>query len=79
MRIQPIEELLPYADYSVYRLSRMAAKRALELSDGKASLIDDEGIVKVTTISLEEIRAGKVETTTAADTRKRLAELETGE
>lgn len=60
MAYQPLEELLPKAGGSVYRLVRMAAKRALELSDGKPQLVE-LGTDKVTTIALEEIRQGKVE------------------
>ena len=60
MAYQPIEELLPRAGGSVYRLVRMAAKRALELSDGKPCLIDKPSSDKFTTMALEEIRKGKV-------------------
>ena len=60
MGYQPIEELLPRAGGSVYRLVRMAAKRALELSDGKPCLIDKPSSDKFTTMALEEIRKGKV-------------------
>ena len=61
MGYQPLEELLPRAGMSVYRLSRMAAKRALELSEGKPKLLDNVNSDKVTTIALEEIMHGKVE------------------
>ena len=60
MGYQPIEELLPRAGGSVYRLVRMAAKRALELSDGKPCLIEKPSSDKFTTMALEEIRKGKV-------------------
>ena len=60
--IQPIEDLLPRAGGSVYRLARMAANRALELSDGKPPLVEIPQTDKITTIALEEIRQGKVHT-----------------
>ena len=55
-----LEDLLPKADMSVYRLVRMASKRALELSEGKKCLVDIELSEKATTKALEEIYAGKV-------------------
>ncbi|PIW58068.1 MAG: DNA-directed RNA polymerase subunit omega [Candidatus Omnitrophica bacterium CG12_big_fil_rev_8_21_14_0_65_50_5] len=58
---QPLEELLKRSEHSVYRLVRMASQRALELSDGKPSLVPHTIDAKVTTIALEEIRLGKVE------------------
>lgn len=58
---QPLEELLKRSEHSVYRLVRMASQRALELSDGKPSLVPHVIDAKVTTIALEEIRLGKVE------------------
>lgn len=61
MAHQPIEELLPKAGYSVYRLVRMAAIRALELADGKPSLIKKTTSDKLTSIALEEIYQGKIE------------------
>ena len=73
MAQQPIEELLPKANYSVYRLVRMAAERALELADGKPPLIKNPGTDKLTSIALEEIYQGKIVTPEAAEV---LAELE---
>ena len=67
MGYQPIEDLLPKAGGSVYRLSRMAANRALELSDGKPCLIAKPLSDKVTTMALEEIRSGKVVLKAVAD------------
>ena len=60
MAYQPIEDLLPKAGGSIYRLVRMAANRALELSDGKPTLIKNPSTDKATTTALEEIREGKV-------------------
>ena len=60
MAHQSIEDLLPKAGGSVYRLVRMAANRALELSEGKVPLIENPVLDKYTTTALEEIRQGKV-------------------
>ena len=68
----PIEKLLPRADYSIYGLARMASKRALELSEGRPSLVKNLKTDKLTTIALEEILQGKIETKTAA--KKRIAD-----
>ncbi len=57
----PIEELLPRAKHSIYKLVRMASIRALELSDGKRCLAEDTTTEKFTTMALEEIAQGKVE------------------
>ncbi len=66
MAHQPIEELLPKSGYSVYRLVRMAAERALELADGKPPLIKKTASDKLTSIALEEIYQGKLEFADAA-------------
>ena len=58
--IQPIEELLPKAGDSIYRLVRMAANRALELSEGRKCLVENTPNDKVTTMALEEIYAGRI-------------------
>ena len=60
MAYQPLEDFLPRSGGSIYRLVRMAAKRALELSEGRPPLIEKPPTEKVTTIALEEIRQGKV-------------------
>jgi DNA-directed RNA polymerase omega subunit len=60
MGYPPLEEMLPKSGYSIYRLVRMAANRAIELADGKQKLIHIDQGEKTTTIALEEIRAGKV-------------------
>ncbi len=60
MAYQPLEELLPRASMGVYRLSRLASKRALEISATGSSLLEKSGEQKLATIALEEIRAGKV-------------------
>ena len=67
MGYQPLEKLLPQANYSVYKLVCMAAKRAKELADGSPNLIEISSSAKTATIALEEIRAGKVVMREVAD------------
>lgn len=69
MEQRSIEELLPHAGGSVYRLVRMAANRATELSDGKPSLLQKTPSDKLTTIALEEIKQGKIEAKQVAEKR----------
>lgn len=61
MNYLTIEDLLPRSGGSIYRLVRMAACRALELSEGKPCLISKPSTDKVTSIALEEILQGKIE------------------
>ncbi len=56
----PIEELLPKAGMSIYKLVRLASVRASELASGRKPLIDVPLNAKTATIALEEIRAGMV-------------------
>ena len=56
----PIEELLPRANYSIYKLVSMASKRALELSDGKRCLAENIDTEKFTTMALHEIAQGRI-------------------
>lgn len=67
MGYPPIEELLPKSGYSIYKLVRMAANRAMELADGKPKLIETPSSDKAPTVALEEIRAGKVVLREVAD------------
>ena len=55
----PLESVLPAAQNSVYKLSILVAKRAMQLSDGAKALIDDPG-EKVLATALQEIAEGKV-------------------
>ena len=57
---QPIEKLLPRAGWSIFRLVRMAARRALELSEGQPPLIKNLTTDKETSIALEEIALGRI-------------------
>lgn len=61
MEYHSLEELLPRSGYSIYRLVRMAAMRALEISNGHPCLIKNPVSNKATTMALEEIAQGKVE------------------
>ena len=70
MSKQHLEDLLPASGGSVYRLVRMASDRALEIADGKPTLIKNLDTDKVTTIALEEIAQGKVETPEGAQLRE---------
>ena len=60
MGYQPLEELLPKAGNSIYKLVRLAANRALQLADGRKKLVDLSPAEKTATLALEEIREGKV-------------------
>jgi len=57
---QQIERLLPKAGWSMYKLVRMAADRALELSEGRKNLIGAPSSAKITTVALQEIADGRV-------------------
>jgi DNA-directed RNA polymerase omega subunit len=63
----PIEDLLPRANYSIYKLVSLASMRALELSDGKRCLVERPSSEKLTTMALEEIAQGKVMTKEASE------------
>lgn len=74
-----LEELLPKANWSVYSLVKMAAIRALELSEGKPSLIKNPVTDKVTSIAFEEIFNGKVMLKKSADNKKGSSKAEAKE
>ena len=56
----PIENMLDKCEGSVYKLVILAAKRALELAEGKPRLIDVNPAIKPSTVALLEIAAGRV-------------------
>ena len=60
MAYQPLEELLPKAGMSVYRLVRLASMRATELAATGVKLVPAPADQKLATTALDEIRAGKV-------------------
>ena len=70
MAYQPMEKLLPRANYSIYKLVLMASKRAVELADGAHKLIDFPSSTKTATIALDEIMHGKVELKEVAENRE---------
>ena len=45
---------------SIYKLVLLASRRAVELNDGAAKLVDASLDTKVTTVALEEILEGKI-------------------
>ena len=60
MAYQPLEELLPKAGNSVYRLVRLASMRATELAATDVKLVQVPADQKLATTALDEIRVGKV-------------------
>ena len=60
MAYQPLEELLPKASNSVYRLVRLASMRATELANTGVKLVQAPADQKLATTALDEIRAGRV-------------------
>lgn len=60
MAYQPLEELLPKAGNSVYKLVRIASKRALEISETGARMVNMPSNTKLTTVAFQEIREAKV-------------------
>ena len=60
MAYQPLEELLPKAGGSVYKLVRIASKRALQISETGVKPVGVSANAKLTTVALDEIRAGQV-------------------
>lgn len=67
MAYQPLENLLAKSGGSVYKLIRLASKRASELADNKPNLIDAPPSQKLATTALQEIAAGKVVLKEVAD------------
>ena len=73
MAYQPLENLLPKAGYSVYKLILLAANRATELAEGKPKLVEKTSSEKTATIALDEILAGRVVLREVADRFKPIA------
>lgn len=70
MAYQPLEELLPKASNSIYRLVRLASKRALEISETGANLVAAPSEQKIATTALEEIRKSRVIDKNVADAKE---------
>ena len=60
MAYQPLEELLPKMGGSVYKLVRIASKRALEISETGIRMVSMPLNTKLTTVALNEIKNAKV-------------------
>ena len=67
MAYQPLENLLAKSGGSIYKLVRLASKRAAELADNKPNLIDAPNSQKLATTALHEISAGKIVLKDVAD------------
>ena len=59
----PLEKLLEASDGSIYKITILAAKRAISLTDGEKPLIEKPG-EKVLDNALREIRNGKIKVKT---------------
>lgn len=55
----PLETLLEASEGSIYKITVLAAKRAISLNDGEKSLLDKPG-EKVLDNALREIKDGKI-------------------
>jgi DNA-directed RNA polymerase omega subunit len=60
MSYVPLEKLIDKSNGSMYKLCVFVARRALELAEGAARLIDAPADIKVTTLAMQEIAEGKV-------------------
>ncbi len=58
MAYMPVEKIFKKTD-SIFKITILAARRAVELNNGAKKLIDTTS-TKFSTIALEEIAAGKV-------------------
>lgn len=55
----PLEKLLEASDGSIYKVTILAAKRAISLADGEKTLVEKPS-AKVLDNALREIRNGKI-------------------
>ncbi len=55
-----LEELLEKSGNSIYKLVVLASKRALEIADGSAKLVEMSQATKPSIVALQEIASGKV-------------------
>lgn len=56
-----LEKLLDKSNDSIYKLVILASKRALEIAEGQPKLVEADASVKPSTVALEEIASGKVQ------------------
>jgi DNA-directed RNA polymerase omega subunit len=55
----PLEDLLKKTG-SIYKLTNLASKRALELNGGAQPLLKKKNFSKLSTVALKEIQEGKI-------------------
>ena len=60
MSYVPLEKLIDKSYGSMYKLVLLVSRRALELAEGAARLVEAPGDIKVTTLAMLEVAAGKV-------------------
>jgi len=60
MSYVPLENLIDKSNGSMYKLCTFVSKRALELAEGALKLVEAPSEIKVTTLAMQEIAAGKV-------------------
>lgn len=60
MSYVPLENLIDKSGGSMYKLCTFVSKRALELAEGALKLVEAPSEIKVTTLAMQEIAAGKV-------------------
>ena len=60
MSYVPLEKLIDKSHGSMYKLSVMVSRRALELAEGAARLVEAPADIKVTTLAMLEVAEGKV-------------------
>jgi DNA-directed RNA polymerase omega subunit len=56
----PLEKLIDKTNYSIYTLVVLASKRAFEIAEGAAVLVERKDNAKPGSIALEEIAQGKI-------------------
>ncbi len=56
-----LEKLLDKSNESIYKLVILASKRALEIAEGQPKLVEANSSTKPSTIALQEIASGKVQ------------------
>lgn len=60
MSYVPLEKLIDKSHGSMYKLCVLISRRALELAEGAARLVEAPSDIKVTTLAMLEVAAGKV-------------------
>lgn len=60
MSYVPLEFLIDKSNMSMFKLCVFVSRRALELAEGAPRLVDAPSDIKVTTLAMQEIAAGKI-------------------